>query len=154
MRQPKTRRPPEIPLISVKSQQSLSLLIGALSKSRKNTNNHYCCPISAVTFTTSELEANLVNQRLASRYWVHVERGGARCERGEREVKDHMTPLIRLWREGAGGGANSQIMSCFQLHSCYVQYSRWSLFLPISVLCGSLSRYKKESGRSKHWLYQ
>jgi hypothetical protein len=60
-RRPNLWRPPEISLISVKPQQSLSLLIGALLKSRKNTNNHCCCPISAVILTTSELEANLKN---------------------------------------------------------------------------------------------
>ncbi len=64
LRQPKIRRSFGIPLISVKSQQSLSLLLGTLSKSRKNTRNH--CLISAVTFMTSELEANLENQRMAS----------------------------------------------------------------------------------------
>ncbi len=42
MLKPKIRRPPGMPLISVKSQQSLSLLIGTLSKSHKNTSNHYC----------------------------------------------------------------------------------------------------------------
>jgi hypothetical protein len=59
MRRPKLRRPPEIPLISVKPLQSLSLLIGVLSQSRKNTYNHRGCPISAITLTTSKLEAIL-----------------------------------------------------------------------------------------------
>jgi hypothetical protein len=62
----KTRRPPEIPLISVKPKQSLSLLIGALLRSRKNTTNHCCCPMTAAILTTSELGANLENQCLAS----------------------------------------------------------------------------------------
>ena len=73
-------RLPEISLISVKPQQSLSLLIGALLKSRKNTTNHFCCPISAVILTTSELEANLENQRLTSVLYAR-ERGGKGLER-------------------------------------------------------------------------
>ncbi len=59
MRQPKIRHPHEIPLISVKSQQSLTLITGVLSLNRKNGNNHCCCPISAFILTTSELEAIL-----------------------------------------------------------------------------------------------
>jgi hypothetical protein len=57
MRRPKLRRPPEIPLISVKPQQSLSLLIGVLLKSWKSIYNHRCCPISAIILTTSKWEA-------------------------------------------------------------------------------------------------
>ena len=59
MGQPKIRWPPEIPLIPVKMQQSLSLPIGVLSLHRKNVHNHCCCPISAIILTTSELEAIL-----------------------------------------------------------------------------------------------
>ncbi len=42
--------------------------------------------------------------------------GGGQGEKegGERVAGDQMTPLIRS--EGEGGEANSQIMSCFQLH--------------------------------------
>ncbi len=58
-RQPKVWLPPGIPLIYVKSQQSLTLLTSVLSLSRKNVDNHYCCPISAITLTTSKLEAIL-----------------------------------------------------------------------------------------------
>ncbi len=58
-RQPKIRRPHEIPLISVKSQQSLTLLAGVLSMNRKNVHTHCCCPISSIILTTSELEAIL-----------------------------------------------------------------------------------------------
>jgi hypothetical protein len=95
-RRPNLWRPPEISLISVKPQQSLSLPLGALLKSRKNTTDHCCCPISAVILTTSELEANLKNQPLASVY-MHVKVGGRQgCREGEREVADHMTALIWL----------------------------------------------------------
>ncbi len=58
-RRPNTWRPPEISLFSAKPQQSLSLLIGVLSKNRKKTNGHCCCPISTVILTTSKLEAIL-----------------------------------------------------------------------------------------------
>ncbi len=74
----KSLRPPEISLISVKPQQSLFLLIGPLLKSRKDTTDHCCCPISAVILTTSELEANLENQRLASVLYAREKGGGAR----------------------------------------------------------------------------
>ncbi len=40
-------------------RQSLSLLIGILSLSRKNVYNHCCCPISAIILTTSNTEAIL-----------------------------------------------------------------------------------------------
>ncbi len=81
---PNLWRPPEISLISVKPQQSLTLLIGALLKSRKNTTNHCCCPISAVILTTSELEAKLENQRLGSVLYARGrERGGGNGVRGE-----------------------------------------------------------------------
>ena len=37
----------------------LTRLTSVLSLSRKNVGNHYCCPISAIILTTSELEAIL-----------------------------------------------------------------------------------------------
>ncbi len=77
-RRPNLWRPPEISLISVKPQQSLSLPIGALLKSRKHTTDHCCCPISAVILTISELEANLENQRLASVFYARESGGVAR----------------------------------------------------------------------------
>jgi hypothetical protein len=81
-RQPKVRLPPGIPLISVKTQQSLTLLISVLSLNRKNVDNHYCCPISDITLTTSKLEAILkiyhCSLKLSKR--GRGVRGGARCE--------------------------------------------------------------------------
>ncbi len=63
-RRPNLWRPPEISLISVKPQQSLFLLIGVLSENqKKNTNDHYHCPISVFILTTSKLEAVLENYR-------------------------------------------------------------------------------------------
>jgi hypothetical protein len=59
MRQPKVWLPPGIPLISIKSQSSLTRLTSVLSLSQKNLDNHYCCPISAIILTTSKLEAIL-----------------------------------------------------------------------------------------------
>jgi hypothetical protein len=56
-------RPPEISLISVKPEQSLFLLIGVLSKNRKNKNDHYHCPISVFILLTSKLEAILEDYR-------------------------------------------------------------------------------------------
>ncbi len=71
-------------------------------------------------------------------------RGGARWEQGgERVAGDQLTPLIKS--KGERGEANSQIMSCFQLHPWYVQYSCPSLFLLSPFCCRSLSRYKKGS---------
>ncbi len=108
----------------------------------KSTTNHCCCPISAVILMTSELEANLENQHLVSVLCAH-ERGGGQgqgCREGEREVADHMTTLIWLWR---GGGANSQIMPCFKctyvMYNAPVGYS----FSYLPVCCRNLSRYKK-----------
>jgi hypothetical protein len=59
-------RLPEFSLISVRPQQSLSLLIGVLSKSGEHTNDHHHCPMSVFILTTSGLEANLENQRMSS----------------------------------------------------------------------------------------
>ncbi len=57
--QPKVWLPLGIPLLSVKSQQTLTWLTSVLSLSRKNVHNHHCCPISAIILTTSKLEAIL-----------------------------------------------------------------------------------------------
>ncbi len=62
-----------------------------------NLNLFICCPISAVILTTSELEANLENQRLASVLYAREKGGGGQgCREGEREAADHMMALIWL----------------------------------------------------------
>ncbi len=73
---PKYWRLPKISLISVRPQQSLSLLIGVLSKSGEHTNNHHHCPMSVFILTTSGLEANLKNQLMSSVWYACGEGGG------------------------------------------------------------------------------
>jgi hypothetical protein len=61
---------------------------------------------------------------------------------------DQLTPLIKL--EGGGGQGKQLNMSCFQLHSGYVQFSLKSLFLLYLFCWRSLSGYKKGSYGTKH----
>jgi hypothetical protein len=74
-----------------------TLLTRVLSLSRKNEDNHYCCPISAIILMTSKLEA-ILKIYCGSLKTVQRGRGvrGRQVERGrEGEVGDHMAPLIR-----------------------------------------------------------
>ncbi len=141
----------------------LTRLISVLSLSRKNVHNHCCCPISAIILTTSKLEAILKIYRGSSKLskWGRAWGGGGSKVKGGREWQETRWHLLSGQKVGGGGGggeeANSQLMSCFQLHPCCVQYSRWSLFLLSTFRCGSLSRYKKGSGRTEQlwsiWKY-
>ncbi len=92
-RSPNLWRPPEISLISVKPQQSISLLTGALSKSGEHTNDHHHCPMSVFLLTTSKLQANreILRCNLCS---IYMRGGGG--ERGRGEVANHVTALIWL----------------------------------------------------------
>ncbi len=75
-RRPNLWRPPEISLIPVRPWQSLSLLIGVLSKSGEHINYHRHCPMSVFIRMTSKLEANLGNQRMASVLYTRGEGKG------------------------------------------------------------------------------
>ena len=90
-----------------KSTKFLTRPLSVLSLSRKNVHNHCCCPISAVTLTTSKLEAILKIYRCSYKIVLgRVVRGGVQGEKGrESEAGDQMTPLIRF--EEGGVGANS-----------------------------------------------
>ncbi len=64
--------------------QSLPLLIGGLSKGGEHINDHHQCPMSVFILTTSDLEANLKNQCMASVLYAHGEGGGVEgCREGE-----------------------------------------------------------------------
>ena len=100
-RQPKIRRPLGILLIPVKSQQSLSLHIGTLSNGRKILHDHYCCPMSAILFMTSELEADL--ERLHPVLYAHVERGWGEGGAVSNQASSYQSPVT--WRREGGIGS-------------------------------------------------
>ncbi len=114
-RQPNIRQPPGIPQISVKTQQSLTLLISVLSLNQKNMDNHYCCPISVVTLTTSKLEAILKIYRCSLKLSKRGRdvKGGARCERGKvregrRGGRRPYVASYQVVKRGGGGGPTAK----------------------------------------------
>ncbi len=148
-RRPSLWHPPEISLVSVKPQQSLSLLIGALLKSWKNTTIHCCCPISAVILTTSELEANLENQHLASVLYACESGGWHGCREGGKGGSRPYDGSYLVVKRGGGEGQTAK--SCPVSNCSYVMYNV-PIGFSFSFLTScwrNLSRYKKGSGRSE-----
>ncbi len=79
---------------------------------------------------------------------MHVKVGGWQgCREGEREVADHMTALIWLWRERGGGRGTAK--SCPVSNCTYVIYNAPAgfSFFYLPFCWRNLSRYKKGSGR-------